>query len=44
MGLGFALVLDAADAPDVAAGLRAAGEKVFEVGEIVAGDGKVVYR
>jgi phosphoribosylformylglycinamidine cyclo-ligase len=44
MGIGFALVLDPADAPDVAAGHRAAGEKVFEVGEIVAGDGRVVYR
>ena len=44
MGLGLALVLDAKAAPDAAVVLRDAGEKVFEVGEIVAGTGKVAYR
>jgi phosphoribosylformylglycinamidine cyclo-ligase len=44
MGIGFALVLSAADAPDVAAALTASGEVVYEIGEIVEGTGKVVYR
>ncbi|MCL2503411.1 MAG: phosphoribosylformylglycinamidine cyclo-ligase [Coriobacteriia bacterium] len=43
MGIGFALILDPAAAPVAAASLRAAGEKVFEIGEIVKGSGKVVY-
>ncbi|GAB4287670.1 MAG: phosphoribosylformylglycinamidine cyclo-ligase [Coriobacteriia bacterium] len=43
MGIGFALVLPAAEAPGAAAALRAAGERVFEIGEIVQGDGEVVY-
>ena len=44
MGIGFALVLDPADAPKAAALLREAGETVYEIGEIVEGDGKVVFR
>jgi len=44
MGIGFMLVLDAAVAPKAAAMLRDAGERVFEVGEIVSGSGKVAYR
>ena len=44
MGLGFALILDAAEAPKAAALLREAGETVYEIGEIVAGEGRVVYR
>ena len=44
MGLGMMIVLDAKSAPEAAAVLRSAGEKVFEVGEIVAGEGKVTYR
>jgi phosphoribosylformylglycinamidine cyclo-ligase len=44
MGIGFMLVLDAVRAPDAAAALRAAGESVVEVGEIVAGSRKVTYR
>jgi phosphoribosylformylglycinamidine cyclo-ligase len=44
MGIGFALILDPADAPRAAALLREAGERVFEIGEIVEGEGKVVYR
>jgi phosphoribosylformylglycinamidine cyclo-ligase len=44
MGIGFMLVLDPEDAPDAAARLQAAGERVYEIGEIVTGDGKVVYR
>jgi phosphoribosylformylglycinamidine cyclo-ligase len=44
MGVGFMVVLDAADAPAAAASLREAGEIVWEVGEIVAGSGKVQYR
>ena len=43
MGIGYVLVLDAKDAPRAAALLREAGERVFEIGEIVSGDGKVVY-
>jgi phosphoribosylformylglycinamidine cyclo-ligase len=44
MGIGFALVLDASAAPAAAVALRAAGERVFEIGQIVEGSGKVVYR
>ncbi len=44
MGIGFMIVLDPADAPDAAATLRAAGETVAEVGEIVTGSGRVTYR
>jgi phosphoribosylformylglycinamidine cyclo-ligase len=44
MGIGFALILDPADAPRAAALLREAGERVFEIGEIVEGEGKVIYR
>ena len=44
MGIGFALILDRADAPRAAVLLREAGERVFEIGEIVEGEGKVVYR
>jgi len=44
MGIGFALILDPADAPEAAALLREAGETVYEIGEIVDGEGKVVYR
>jgi len=44
MGIGFMIVLDPADAPEAAAILRAAGETVSEVGEIVEGSGKVTYR
>ena len=44
MGIGFALVLDPATAPKAAALLREAGESVFEIGDIVPGEGKVIYR
>jgi phosphoribosylformylglycinamidine cyclo-ligase len=44
MGIGFALILSPAEAPKAAALLREAGETVYEIGEIVAGEGKVVYR
>jgi len=44
MGVGFAIVLDPAQAPAAAALLRDAGETVWEIGEIVEGTGKVVYR
>lgn len=44
MGIGFAVVLDPAHAPSAAATLRQAGERVFEIGEIAEGSGKVVYR
>ncbi len=44
MGIGFALVFSAADAPAAAVLLRAAGERVFEIGEIIPGEGSVVYR
>ena len=43
MGVGFALVLDAAHAPAAAATLHAHGERVSEIGEIVPGTGVVVY-
>jgi phosphoribosylformylglycinamidine cyclo-ligase len=44
MGIGFAIVLAKSDAPAAAVLLREAGESVFEIGEIVHGDGKVAYR
>jgi phosphoribosylformylglycinamidine cyclo-ligase len=43
MGVGFAIVLDPAHAPDAAAKLREAGETVWEIGEIAEGEGKVRY-
>lgn len=43
MGIGLAIVTGATDAPVVAAMLREAGERVFEIGEIVPGAGEVVY-
>lgn len=44
MGIGFMIVLDPADAPEAAALLRAEGENVAEIGEIVDGSGRVTYR
>jgi len=44
MGIGFALILDPAEAPKAAALLREVGETVYEIGEIVEGSGRVVYR
>jgi phosphoribosylaminoimidazole (AIR) synthetase len=43
MGVGFALVLNPAEAPTAAAKLREMGESVSEIGEIVEGTGVVVY-
>jgi len=43
MGVGLALILDPSEAPGAAAALLAAGEIVSEIGEIVAGNGKVIY-
>ncbi len=43
MGIGFVLVCDAQQAAEAAAMLRAEGESVFEIGEIVEGKGAVVY-
>jgi phosphoribosylformylglycinamidine cyclo-ligase len=43
MGIGFMLVLDPKVAADAAALLREEGEVVFEVGEIVEGEGVVLY-
>jgi phosphoribosylformylglycinamidine cyclo-ligase len=43
MGIGFVLVVGELDAPDIAAALRASGETVSEIGEIVEGEGVVVY-
>lgn len=43
MGIGFVLVCEARSAPEVAARLTAAGERVFEIGTIVEGEGGVRY-
>jgi phosphoribosylformylglycinamidine cyclo-ligase len=43
MGIGLAIVAGAKDAPSIAAKLRAAGEHVYEIGEIVPGTGVVRY-
>ena len=44
MGIGLAVVVPAHAAADVAARLTEAGERVFEIGEIVEGSGTVAYR
>jgi phosphoribosylformylglycinamidine cyclo-ligase len=44
MGIGFALVISAKDAPGAAAALCATGETVYEIGDIVEGTGRVIYR
>lgn len=43
MGLGMVLIVDPAQAEAVKASLEAAGEKVYAVGRIIAGEAKVVY-
>jgi phosphoribosylformylglycinamidine cyclo-ligase len=43
MGIGYMLIVDGRLAADAAAALREHGERVYEVGEIVEGTGKVVY-
>ncbi len=43
MGIGFVLVVARGQAAHVAGKLRDAGERVYEIGEIVEGEGKVVY-
>jgi phosphoribosylformylglycinamidine cyclo-ligase len=43
MGIGMCLVLPARAAADAAVALRAAGETVFEIGEIVPGTRRVTY-
>ena len=43
MGIGLAIIVEAARAPEVAVALRASGEAVYEIGEIVEGTGVVRY-
>lgn len=43
MGVGFVLVCSPVQAPTVAAALRASGERVTEIGEIIEGSGVVRY-
>ncbi|MDA3936913.1 MAG: phosphoribosylformylglycinamidine cyclo-ligase [Actinomycetota bacterium] len=43
MGIGYMVIVDPKDAPRAAVVLRGAGESVSEIGEIVKGDGSVVY-
>ncbi|MHB9004301.1 MAG: phosphoribosylformylglycinamidine cyclo-ligase [Coriobacteriia bacterium] len=43
MGIGLALIVEAARAPQVAAALREAGELVYEIGEVEEGTGEVCY-
>jgi phosphoribosylaminoimidazole (AIR) synthetase len=43
MGLGYLLVVRPGDAARATQALRAAGERVFDVGEIRAGPRSVVY-
>lgn len=43
MGIGYAVVFDPAHAPAAAAALQATGERVYEIGEIVEGEGRVRY-
>lgn len=43
MGIGFAIICDPVHAPAAAASLRAAGEQVYEIGDVIEGSGEVVY-
>ncbi len=43
MGVGYAVIVDPADAPQAAVVLREAGESVYEIGELTEGSGEVVY-
>jgi len=43
MGIGYALIVDRRLAADAAAVLKERGERVYEIGEIVEGSGKVTY-
>ena len=44
MGVGMAVICDPNDVDDVCEALEAEGFKVFEMGEVIKGTGKVVYR
>lgn len=43
MGVGMILIVPRANADTVGASLRAAGERCFEIGEVRAGSGRVLY-
>ncbi|MBS3974729.1 MAG: phosphoribosylformylglycinamidine cyclo-ligase [Actinobacteria bacterium] len=43
MGIGMAVIAERRRAADVAAAFRQIGESVFEIGEVIEGQGKVVY-
>jgi phosphoribosylformylglycinamidine cyclo-ligase len=43
MGIGFILVVKAEEAPVIKKFLLEEGEAVYEIGKVVAGDGKVIY-
>ncbi len=44
MGIGMCVICNPADAGAIQAELEATGEKVYTVGTVIAGEGKVVYR
>ena len=44
MGIGMCVICKPADAAAIQAELEATGEKVYTVGTVIAGEGKVVYR
>lgn len=44
MGVGYAVIVAPEDVAQARAALEAAGDSVFEIGEVVAGTGKVAYR
>ena len=44
MGIGMCVICKPADAAAIQAELEATGEKVYTVGAVIAGEGKVVYR
>ncbi|MGN0077463.1 MAG: phosphoribosylformylglycinamidine cyclo-ligase [Coriobacteriales bacterium] len=44
MGIGMCVICKPADAAAIKAELEATGEKVYTVGTVIAGEGKVVYR
>lgn len=43
MGIGMVLIVDAETEYDVKAALEAEGERVFNIGRVVSGNGKVIY-
>ena len=44
MGVGMCVICKPEDAAAIQAELEATGEKVYTIGQVIAGEGKVVYK